>query len=183
MYKIIITATIVASVLSSCSNKRYDETEDLRPSKPTVFSNQIEAESYWGGQVTFEKVKNAHSGNMVSLINEQNPYSVIFHHKLIELPDTSAKKISISAWVNYSDTVGAKAVLVISIDADGKNLAWLGTPVEKMSKIIPNQWTLVTTEYTIPKMTLTGNENLGICFWNQSKANIMVDDFEVKFTR
>ena len=183
MYKLII-ATVIISVLSSCSDDATEHTKDaLKSSQPTVFINNIETDSYWNGQVTFKKVTNAHSGDMVSIIDDQKPYSIGFHHKLIDLPDTAAKKASISAWVNYADTINAKIVLVISIDnlAEGKNISWLGMPVEKISKIIPNQWVKITWEYTLPKTKLSGNENLGIYFWNQSKVPVMIDDLEVKF--
>jgi hypothetical protein len=184
MYKIIITATLVASILSSCSNEgEGGDGNSLKTSKPVTYTNHIETEDNWSGQVTYKKVPNAHSGDMVSLVDENQPYSITFNQKLINLPDTSAKKMTVSAWIYYPDTLNVKVILAISMNntAEGKNIAWLGTPVEKIAKIIPNQWVQVTLEYVIPNMKLTGNEEIGACFWNQSKVPIMVDDLEVKF--
>ena len=122
---------------------------------------------------------------MVSLTNEKSPYSITFRQKLTDIPDTKAKKVHISAWVKYLDTVDVKTktALVISIDntSESKNMQWTGLSIEKLIQIVPNQWQQITFDYIIPEMNLTGNESISICFWNQSKTSLMVDDFEVSF--
>jgi hypothetical protein len=173
------TFLMFISVLMACNNEKKRAADDHMSYS---YMNTGDKDSHWIGQQSNREVPNAHSGSIVSLLDEQHPYGMGFRRKVNQLPDTNIKRVIVTGWVNYPDTTGAKCSLIFSADLQEKNLKWLGYSIEKENKITPNQWTFIHKEFDYPN-GLTGKEELSIYFWNNSKMAVLVDDMEVIFER
>lgn len=172
---IFIACTILFACQSNKNNKLVSNTP--LPTTDEVFAYNMDD---FG---TIKRVKNAHSGNYVSLMDTSSLYSFTFKRKIGDIKDDSIRriKVEVSAWV-YTIKPVIKSNLVFSVDSNGKTISWNGINLTTMVRE-PRTWTFVKAMFSMPK-NATPENVLSAYFWNTDKCDtLMIDDFEVKFTR
>jgi hypothetical protein len=164
----LLIAIAIMALLSNCSEKQ-----------PIVYENDTEPHE-WGGINTIKERPNAHSGKSVSIIDSITPYSLTFGKRLEEISPDKIKSVLISYWV-YFKNPNTKANTVLSINLDGKNNGWQSSPVENKVKEL-NTWTQITEIFPVPE-NIDPKNVLALYVWNNSKEEILIDDFHIEFNK
>lgn len=165
MRTLFITLSAVV-ILTGCSEK-----------KPISFENDTEPHD-WTQGFTIKERSNAHSGKFVSVIDSTNSFSLAFHKKIQDISEEKIKSVTFSYWIFVSD-LNAKGKTVLGVDDEGKLIDWQGRIFQdRVSE--PNKWVQISETFTIPDK-VEPKDILSLCVWNESKSEILVDDFQVTF--
>jgi hypothetical protein len=142
--------------------------------------NDLEsAYPYWSFNPGPEKSIKAFSGTTSCKTNPES-YSTSFQFPLDSLPginqDTSWL-IRVSAWINSEKRVDA--ILVISIERNGKSLLW--KPVDLDKFVIENKtWNFAANFLELPHHLLSEKGTmLKVYVWNKGKNELYIDDMQV----
>jgi hypothetical protein len=174
MNKLIFSFLMAAVIFTGCENKSQESTSK----KPIVFSNNMEPDPEWIGTETIKERPNAHSGKSVSVTDSVNQYSLGFNKRAGDASEDKIKKVVFSYWIFFKNA-NCKANSVISIDGDGKNIYWLGAPVQDRVKEY-NKWVQVNEVFNIP-VDIKPDNSIKLYVWNVSKEEILVDDLHITF--
>lgn len=166
MRKLFITI-ICVTLLASCSKRN-----------PAIYENDTEPHD-WIGQTSITEVSNSHSGKSVSLIDSLNPYSLGLQKKIEDIAEGKFKTINFSYWV-YLKSDSIKALTVLSIDYEGKNLNWEGLPLLKDKVKELNKWVQVNETFKMPS-SAEPDHNITLYVWNPSKEEVLIDDLRIVF--
>jgi hypothetical protein len=149
-----------------------------------VVSNDLENAAAiipsWSNEKTIVKMDGApaHSGQFVSLVDEQFQYSYGLHETISNLKNKSPKKVTVKGWV-YSTVASPDLSIVMDISDNGKQVEWKAyslTPVIAEA----NKWIEYKANFDIIKLIQASN--LIKCFaWNPGKKVAYLDDFEITF--
>jgi hypothetical protein len=112
-------------------------------------------------------------GKRSILLNETREYGPTYALKLLSADITAGSRMEISA-AFMPEQVPSAAKLVLSIDRDGKNIAWFGEEVGKFVNR-PGKWGRVFLVADMPA-ELNGTEELKLYCWNEKKEIIRMDD-------
>ncbi|HOW32077.1 MAG TPA: hypothetical protein PLP88_10935 [Bacteroidales bacterium] len=177
---------IVGVTLYGCSgsdqkadNPNADPAKD--PNK-LVISNDLENAAAiipsWSNEKTVVKMDGApaHSGQFVSLIDDQFQYSYGFHETIGNLNKKLPKKVTVKGWI-YSSIAAPDISIVMDINDNGKQVEWKAyslTPVINEA----NKWIEYKANFDITKPIQASY--LIKCFaWNPGKKLAYLDDFEI----
>lgn len=137
---------------------------------------------YWRATGAVIKFENAHSGNYVSKINKDNPFSLNFEAKAKEISDKSLSKAKLSAWIMLTSFDSEQNLVFEIRDSTGeKTLEWLNINAADYIENL-NQW--VKIDHLVD-LTIS-NRNNKEYFYRAYAANgkehaVYVDDFELEF--
>lgn len=145
-----------------------------------LVSNCEEPSPHWINESFLHEVPEAHSGKKVSVTDSVMPYSIGVKTALKELSDNRFKAVVIDAYVYADAPCGVNTVsLVASLDANGKNDFWFGSPINPQL-LEPHKWVHVQDSIPFP-----GKTNLQQLFTgyvlNNSKNKVLVDDVGFRF--
>jgi hypothetical protein len=127
----------------------------------------------WPGESECSDQNLVFEGKRSILLNETREYGPTYSLNLLKADITAGSRIELSA-AFMPDQVPSAAKLVLSIDRDGKNIAWFGEDVGKYVNR-PGKWGRVFLVADVPSV-LTGTEELKLYCWNEKKEIIRMDD-------
>ncbi|MFA6923215.1 MAG: hypothetical protein WC223_03085 [Bacteroidales bacterium] len=163
-YLILVVAT---TCFFSCSNKKFNPT----------FKSNIGNNGEWINMQTIGKF-GGHEDDICSKIDSLNPYSYGFQKLMSEISPNPIKKVKVSCWIKL-ENLTQKIGLVVSLDANNKNIFWIGHEINPLIKET-NKWFKVEFEDKFPEFK-PNETNVGIYVWNNNKNIAFVDDIEIKF--
>ena len=101
--------------------------------------------------------------------------------KTIEnISKTKLDSIVFSYWILCkNDKAIAKTVISIDNATDNKNVFWAGNPIKDKVKEY-NKWVQVSESFKLPA-NIDPKNILKLYVWNNSKEEILLDDFKVEF--
>lgn len=146
------------------------------------FKNNIESSLGWYKNPTVLKTKDAHSGEYVSKIDSVNIYSLGFDLPLSIvnerfLPVTEVKA---TVWAMLKSK-NAKGALITELKKNDSLIVWNSVKLQDYCKEA-NKWYKVEFILNLREHDFSNNENLFRCYVaNDSKEEILLDDFEVEF--
>ncbi len=183
----VLISVLALSFLACKDPKDISEPQTVvaeAPASPTLH-NKIESDDSWIGQVTYHEVGDAHSGNMVSIVDEKNLFGVGIRKKRKNFPMRDAQKLQVNLWVKYADTTGVRCALVYAVkDKNGKTIDWIGLPIERVSVLIPNQWVEVKGNFPLVGKSNDPDDEIEVYVWNTTgKKKVMIDDMSVTFSK
>jgi len=161
-------------VIAGCSNK---ETKAKEPTISSSFNAEFEE---WTSTYQTKKSDHAHSGERVAYVDAATVYSLGYLKSLGNLGKQKVDSIVFSYWA-YCNTTAIKAQTVLSIDKadNSKNSYWTSSPVEaKLTET--NKWIRISETFKLPA-NLDATNVLKLYVWNNSKEEMLLDDFKVDF--
>ena len=134
----------------------------------------------WTGTYTTKKSENAHTGRTVAFIDGVNVYSMGYLKSIENISKSKLDSVTYSYWT-YCTSNAVKAQTVLSIDApdNSKNVFWTSKPFEAKVKEY-NKWVFVSETFKLPP-NMDPKYILKMYVWNNSKEEILLDDFKVDF--
>ena len=161
-------------MISSCSKP------ETKVKEPVAMSYNNTELDEWNGIYSTRKTDNAHSGKTVAFVDSATTYSMGYSKSLETISKTKIDSVIFSYWA-FLKSNKAKAKTVLSIDKpdNSKNVFWLGNPIEDKVKEY-NKWVFVTETFRLPP-NLDPKNVLKLYIWNNSKEEILLDDFKVEF--
>ncbi len=171
----ILFFSAVALFVSSCSSPETKPTI----SPITMAYNNTEPDD-WNNAYATKPTDNAHSGKTVAYVDSAVEFSLGYSKSMANISKTPIDSVVFSYWVFMKDNK-AKAKTVLSIDkADkSKNLFWAGYLIDEKVKEY-NKWMQVTESFKLPA-NMDPTSVLKLYVWNNSKEEILLDDFKVEF--
>jgi 4-amino-4-deoxy-L-arabinose transferase-like glycosyltransferase len=163
----------------SLNIKIYKLNEIIIPEKNGKIHYQIKngfekPHKYWnqGNKSDQIKFEGAHA-------NTFNTYSATLTYNIdsIKLNDESKLYVQCRLQVYYPDK--SDALLVTSIEKDGKSVFWSGIPFSNFIKAYSHWWP-VKHELILSKKEVQDNSILKVFIWNKDKKTAYIDNFEIK---
>ena len=123
-------------------------------------------------------VGNSHSGKYAAKAYGKNSFTPALERTAGELGLLKLKYISVSAWVFVkpgSDQVNA-ALVVAASNNMGVNICWKGVGL-KDPGVPRGKWFKMSGHFDLSDVKFNNDTRLQMYFWNNSSADILVDDF------
>ncbi len=165
--KAILSGITLATLLTACGN-------DKQLPENTI-STDFESLGQWSKSAVIAKGI-AHSGLYSTFTDSSHEYSQTFEVALADLPVKTPKKITVKAWV-MGKSMNTDSKLVVSVEKDGKSIAWQGDGVKPVIKA-PMTWTEFQTSVNVGT-TIPDGAILKIYGWNQGKEPVYFDDVAI----
>ncbi|MCX6244911.1 MAG: hypothetical protein NTU98_09420 [Bacteroidetes bacterium] len=124
----------------------------------------------------------AHSGSFSAKVFGINSYSPAIERKVSETGPGELKAIGVSAWVYIFPTkadITSDLILGIS-NKLGVNVIWKKVIVEG-TRLPMGKWFKVSGFFDLADKEINADYRLQLFYWNNSKADILVDDFYMVF--
>jgi len=146
-----------------------------------TFNNNIEC-ILWEQSASSIKFDNAHSGNYVSKINSDNPYSTILNIRARDISDKPLKTVKVTAWFMLtSNTTEQSLVLDIRDSTNLQSIEWLNVDAASFN-IVLNKWAQAELIVNLARNNRNNIDNVyRIYAVNSKNEPVYVDDFEVSF--
>jgi len=186
--KKILALALVGVALWGCSGsdqKSTNATTDQAKDENTfVISNDLENAAAivpsWSNEKTVVKMNGApaHSGQYVSMVDDQFAYSYGFHEFVDNINQSIPKKVVVKGWL-YSSVASPDLSMVLDISENNKQVDWKAyslTPVITEA----NKWIEYKANFDINK-PIQPSSLIKIFGWNPGKKLAYFDDFEITF--
>ncbi len=153
---------------------------ETKVNEPILMSYNNTEPNDWNSLYTIKKSDNAHSGMNVAFVDASTEYSMGYLKSIENISKSKLDSVTFSYWAFCKDNK-AKAQTVISIDLpdNAKNLFWAGHPMQDKVKEY-NKWIKITESFKLPP-NIDTKSVLKLYVWNNSKEEILLDDFKVEF--
>ena len=173
MYKLVLISMAVI-LFSNCSTN-----ENKRKEAIYMSYNNTELDE-WNGTYSIKKSDNAHSGKSVAFIDSATTYSMGYIKTIENISKTKLDSVVFSYWILCkNDKAIAKTVISIDNATDNKNVFWAGNPIKDKVKEY-NKWVQISESFKLPA-NIDPKNILKLFVWNNSKEEILLDDFKVEF--
>lgn len=128
--------------------------------------------------------KYVHSGKYAAAVIGKNSYSPSFEITSKHLDLSTIKHIGISCWIYIESTKEVPSYSLTCAIEDEKNNSyiWRGFGVNKR-EIGQKKWIKISGEVKLEEQPLNNKHTIKIYFWNNSNANIYVDDILVVLSK
>jgi len=134
----------------------------------------------WTNLYNVKPYSNAHSGKSVAFIDSLTTYSLGYSNFMENISKTKSDSVIFSYWAFLkNDKAMAKTVFSIDDKTSGKNIFWAGNPLKERVKEY-NKWVKITETFKIPA-NINPKYFVSIYVWNNSKEEILLDDFSITF--
>lgn len=186
--KKIFAIILIGFSLWSCSGSDQKSAtpagDNAKDQNTVVISNDLENAAAiipsWSNEKTVVKMDGApaHSGQFVSMVDDQFEYSYGFHEYLDNINQSVPKKVHVKGWV-YSSVVSPDLSIVLDISENNQLVEWKAyslTPLITEAK----KWTEFNAHFDITK-PIKGSNLIKIFGWNHGKKLAYFDDFEITF--
>jgi hypothetical protein len=125
-------------------------------------------------------VSGAHSGKNVTYVDSTEQYSdmLCLTNNVNDLVNNDSLFVNVSFW-KYEKDLNANALLVISIESDGKVDYW--RRVYEIKNSADNEigkWVYVSNVIRVPRLQ---SKKIKIMLWNRNDKTIFMDDVKVSF--
>lgn len=167
------SAIVAIAAITSCSGER-------KRSNLTYDSNT--ENNYWKTTNAVEVSDKAHSGNYLSRINKNNPFSLNFEAQLKKISDKPLSKAYISAYIMLTGFETEQNLVLEIRDSTGeKTVEWLNVDAGDYIDE-PNKWVKIDN---IIDLTINNRNNPNnfyrVYATNGKEGDVFVDDFMVEF--
>ena len=161
-------------LFSGCS------TQETKVNEPKLMSyNNTELDD-WNGLFTIKQSDNAHSGRNVAFVDAATEYSMGYLKSFENISKSKLDSVAFSYWIFCKDNKAkAKTVMSIDLPDNAKNLFWAGNPIQDKVKEY-SKWVKITESFKLPP-NIEPKSILKLYVWNNSKEEILLDDFKVEF--
>jgi len=137
---------------------------------------------YWKNLSVSYKFPNAHSGNYVSKLNKDSPYSAALDLPVREISSKPLKRAKITAWFMCTSNASVQNLVCDIRDSSMQNsVEWIGVDAADFS-IELNKWSKAEL---IIDLTKNNRNNLSYVYriyaFNDKDDPVYVDDFDVSF--
>ena len=161
-------------LFTACSEEAQKATEP----KTSSYCNTEQDE--WGPFYNLRKNENAHSGKTTAFVDSSLEYSFGYSKLFGDITKGKIDSVAISYWVYFkNDKAKARTVLSIQKAEGEKPSFWMGNDVQEKIKEY-NKWMQVREVYNIPQ-GIDPQCMLKAYVWNNSKEEILLDDFKIDF--
>ncbi len=149
-----------------------------KPSKlPQSFTNDFEnGEIFRGYLITYDLF---HSRGRSMKFDTTKPADCHYRKKFNEFRDFQPAMAKTSVWCWSADSLKTYAMLVCSIEKDGKSIVWQSVPIDQKTRTA-RTWFKVSTDFKIPPVS-DGETLLQFYVWNPAKKVFYLDDFKIIF--
>ncbi len=146
-----------------------------------TFDTNFES-AYWGTNSSVIKSAEAHSGNYMSKINKDNPYSSTFEIKAKDLESKSISSVNITAWFMLTgDNSEQQLVFEIRDSSNLKTLEWLNLDATEYVEEL-NKWVKVEHLVDLTENNRNNPNNIYRVYASNSKDEpVYVDDIDIEF--
>lgn len=186
--KRILAIMLVGVTLWGCSGsdqKATNATADpAKDQNKVVISNDLENAAAivpsWSNEKTVVKMDGApaHSGQFVTMVDDQFAYSYGFREFVDNINQSIPKKVIVKGWV-YSTVASPDISIVLDISENNQPVDWKAYSL-KANITEPNKWIEYSAKFDINKPIQSSNL-VKIFAWNVSKKLAYFDDFEITF--
>jgi hypothetical protein len=164
---------VFAFLVTGCSS------EQTQPKMS--FGCNIET-AYWKNLSVAYKFPNAHSGNYVSKLNKDSPYSAALDIPVNEISSKPLKRAKITAWFFLTSHTTVQNLVCDIRDSTMQNsIEWIGIDAADFSNEL-NKW--AKAELTID-LTKNNRNNSSYVYriyaFNDKDETVYADDFDVSF--
>lgn len=144
------------------------------------FNNMTNADSNWTVAKT-EMNQNDFISSPYSAVLNGNSYSTSFKlnidSTLIQKTENDFLEVSAGVWLKIKKTTDAS--LVVTVEVNGQTLLWQNATAKDFA-IADGDWNYVYLHCKIPKSMWQPGAKIIAYAWNNSRQNILMDDFVVK---
>jgi hypothetical protein len=150
----------------------YSSTQRL-----VTFTNDFEN----GEQVKdqYQQYRLAHSGLFSVRISSDRVYACEFKKPFWDLKGSIPEKADASIWIYKKHNYPTGALLVCSIELNGKSVAWESRKIDRVLTR-PGEWVKVDRTITIPE-GIDREAILSVYIWNPKRTVFYADDMVIKF--
>jgi hypothetical protein len=167
--------------LPAASEQEYADPVKIRALPPNAI--QLDFEVAAGKEVPDGFYKGlAHSGQYSVKAFGQNSFSNGFQRTAEQVGLANLKTVALSAWVYVFPTKNdVQGSLVFTVSNDlGVNVLWHGVGVRE-PEVPRGKWFKVSGKFDLSSLTFKPQYRIQVYFWNNSRTDILVDDFYAVF--
>jgi hypothetical protein len=143
--------------------------------KPIIHTNDFENFSLAGESILSTEAH--HSGMYSAKAIPEKSTSWLYWVYFRDIPDSNISRVNATLWFLNKQPFPTGAMLVFSVEKDGKALDWQAEPLEEKGKGI---WTRQEAEFRIPS-EIDDSTLVKLYIWNKEKSTFFVDDVQFKF--
>ncbi|MHA7111710.1 hypothetical protein ACRTDU_16380 [Sunxiuqinia elliptica] len=125
--------------------------------------------------------RNSQTAYTGSYSNQVHEYSSTFKIGIKELNPPRTGQLLIQTGFKLHPKAEGSFLLVLSIEHEKESLLWKGIPLNKQIKYYGN-WLPITLNEQIDLTEIPQDATLSIYLWNQNKADLLLDDFEIQLS-
>lgn len=122
---------------------------------------------------------NAHSGNCAIMVDSLTQFGVLWKRSLVRLSKKSLTKLRVASYVKLASKKN-NACIVVSIDANGKNLYWNSIDFKNFN-LDSRSWSKIEGFVEFPVVQQT-DAFLTIYLWGRDGSSVILDDLEMEFS-
>ncbi len=186
--KKILALALVGIALWGCSGSDQKSTnastDQAKGQNTVVISNDLENAAAivpsWSNEKTVVKMDGApaHSGQYVSMVDEQFAYSYGFREFVDNINQALPKKVIVKGWV-YSTIASPDISIILDFSENNQPVDWKAYSLKAVITEA-NKWIPYTAKFDVNK-PIESTNMVKIYGWNVSKKLAYFDDFEITF--